>query len=265
MAIGAYSCIFFSLDLGLPLPVSVLCAAVFTAFAGFLIGFPSLKLTGDYLAIVTLGFGEIIRVLLTNLKSITDGPNGKRFPTVLQNGRTGPVISFLVITGTLALLVVLLQNFLRSSYGRAIFAVREDEIAANSSGIPIFRYKMIGFVSGAFLAGIGGSLYAMFIGFVKPDIASFTKSIDYLIYVVLGGMGSMTGSIISAYTLYMLQEFLRFLQNYRLLIYPLILIFVMIFRPQGLMGMKELSFVRLVSRLLACIRGKKIQGRAKFE
>ncbi|MDR3325171.1 MAG: branched-chain amino acid ABC transporter permease [Spirochaetaceae bacterium] len=255
MAIGAYACIFFSLELGLPLPASVLCAALLTAFAGFLIGFPSLKLTGDYLAIVTLGFGEIIRVLLTNLKSITEGPNGKRFPTALQDVRTGPVVSFVVITGALALIVVLLQNFLRSSYGRAIFAVREDEIAANSSGIPIFRYKMAGFVAGAFIAGVAGSLYAMFIGFVKPDMASFAKSIDYLIYVVLGGMGSMTGSIIAAYTLYMLQEFLRFLQNYRLLIYPLILIFVMIFRPQGLMGMKELSFVRLASRLSARIRG----------
>jgi branched-chain amino acid transport system permease protein len=107
---------------------------------------------------------------------------------------------------------------------------------------------MIGFVTGAFIAGIGGSLYAMYNGFIKPDMASFNKSIDYLIYVVLGGMGSMTGSIISSYVLYSLQELLRFLQNFRLLIYPLILILVMIFRPQGLMGMKELSFTRLVTR-----------------
>ncbi|MDR2864747.1 MAG: branched-chain amino acid ABC transporter permease [Spirochaetaceae bacterium] len=250
MAIGAYACMFFSGDLGLPLPLGLLLAALVAAFAGFLIGFPSLKLTGDYLAIVTLGFGEIIRVLLTNLKSITEGPDGKKFTTILQDINSGPFLSFLVVIGSLALIVVLLHNFLRSTYGRAIFAVREDEIAANSSGINIFRYKMIAFVIGAFIAGIGGSLYAMFIGFINPDMASFSKSIDYLIYVVLGGMGSMTGTIIATYSLYMLQEFLRFLQNYRLLIYPVILILVMIFRPQGLMGMKELSFVRLTRRFV---------------
>jgi branched-chain amino acid transport system permease protein len=147
-----------------------------------------------------------------------------------------------------------LQNFLRSTYGRAILAVREDEIAADSSGIGIFRYKMLGFVTASFLAGLGGGLYAMVIGFVKPDVASFTKSIDYLIFVVLGGMGSITGSVLAAYVLTALQEFLRFLQDYRLIIYPLILIFVMLFRPQGLLGMKELSFVRLWGRLMRRIK-----------
>jgi branched-chain amino acid transport system permease protein len=257
MAIGSYACIFFTLNLGIPLPVSALMAALLTAFAGFLIGFPTLKLTGDYLAIVTLGFGEIIRVLLMNFRSITEGANGKRFPTILQDAVEGPFLSYIIITGSLALIVILLQNFLRSSYGRAIFAVREDEIAANASGIPVFRYKMLGFVLGAFIAGLGGALYAMFIGFVKPDMASFNKSIDYLIYVVLGGMGSMTGSIIAALVLYSLQEFLRFLQTYRLVIYPLILILVMIFRPQGLMGMKELSFVRLAARVRGMVARKK--------
>jgi branched-chain amino acid transport system permease protein len=249
MAIGAYSCVFFCVNLALPLPAGAILGSIIAAFAGFLIGFPSLNLTGDYLAIVTLGFGEIIRVLLTNLKSITEGSNGKRFPTVLQNVVSGPALSFAAVSATLVLILILLRNFLRSSYGRAIFAVREDEIAANSAGIHIFRYKMIGFVTGAFIAGLGGSLYAMYNGFIKPDMASFTKSIDYLIYGVLGGMGSMTGSVIASYVLYSLQEFLRFLQNFRLLIYPLILILVMIFRPQGLMGMKEFSFTRLVSRV----------------
>ncbi|MDR1099407.1 MAG: branched-chain amino acid ABC transporter permease, partial [Treponema sp.] len=111
-----------------------------------------------------------------------------------------------------------------------------------------------GFVIASFIAGIGGCLYAMVIGFVKPDVASFNKSIDYLIFVVLGGMGSMTGAVLAAYVLTYLQEFLRFLQDYRLIIYPLILIFVMLFRPQGLLGMRELSFVRLCQRVLAFIR-----------
>ena len=245
MAIGAYACISLNMDIGLPLPLSAALAALLTSLAGFLIGFPTLKLTGDYLAIVTLGSGEIIRVILTNIKEVTGGANGRQFPNILS---FAPGLLFFTVTLTLVIIVTLLQNFLRSSFGRAILAVREDEIAANSSGISVFRYKMTGFVSAAFIAGLGGALYAIVIGFVKPDIASFTKSIDYLIFVVLGGMGSMTGAILAAYVLTYLQEFLRFLQDYRLLIYPLILIIVMLYRPQGLLGMKELSFVRLWDR-----------------
>jgi branched-chain amino acid transport system permease protein len=256
LAIGAYACIFFNLDAGLPLPLAALCAVLLTTLAGFLIGFPVLKLSGDYLAIVTLGFGEIIRVVFINLKTLTGGPNGRQFTTAMAlNGN----LAFTVVTIALVVILALLQNFLRSSYGRAIMACREDEIAAASCGIDIFRYKMTGFVTAAFIAGIGGSLYAMVNGFVRPDIAQFLRSIDFLIYVVLGGMGSMTGSILSAYVLTYLQEFLRFLQDYRLLIYPLILIFIMLFRPQGLLGMRELSFVGLFRRLALLFRGKTAQ------
>ena len=253
LAIGAYSCIFFSFDLGFPLPLAALCAVLLTALAGFLIGFPVLKLSGDYLAIVTLGFGEIIRVVFINLKALTGGPNGRQFTTVMvMNGE----LAFAIVTAMLILLTALLQNFLRSTYGRAILAVREDEIAANSNGVDVFRYKMLGFVIAACIAGIGGSLYAMVVGFVKPDLAQFLKSIDFLIYVVLGGMGSMTGSILAAYVLTYLQEFLRFLQDYRLLIYPLILILVMLFRPQGLLGERELSIVGVWNRLIRMLRRK---------
>ncbi len=245
-AIGAYTVIIFSQDLGIPLPICVLIAPFIAAIFGFLIGFPTLKLEGDYLAIVTLAFGEIIRVILINVKNITGGPNGKSFKYSFMRDDLfwGPAISYLVIIGTLVLIIVLLQNFLRSTYGRAIKSVREDEIAANSNGISVFKYKMIGFVIAALIGGIGGALYAPFIGFIKPDLASFNNSINALIYVVLGGMGSITGSVVAAFVLTYLQEFLRFLQNYRLLFYPVVLIIVMLFRPQGLMGMKELSFVK---------------------
>ncbi|MDR2477245.1 MAG: branched-chain amino acid ABC transporter permease [Treponema sp.] len=254
LAIGAFACIFFNFDAGLPLPLAAALAVLLTAFAGFLIGFPVLKLSGDYLAIVTLGFGEIIRVVFINLKAITGGPNGRQFTTIMKlNGE----LAFVVTTALLVVMLALLQNFLRSTYGRAIMACREDEIAANASGIDIFRYKMLGFVIASFIAGVGGVLYAMVVGLVQPNAAQFLKSIDFLIYVVLGGMGSMTGSILSAYVLTYLQEFLRFLQDYRLLIYPFILILVMLFRPRGLLGMKELSFVRLVDRIVAKIRGGK--------
>jgi len=246
MAIGAYSCIFFSLDVGLPLPIAAFCAILLTAFAGFLIGFPVLKLSGDYLAIVTLGFGEIIRVVFNNLRAITGGPNGRQFVTeIVLNGE----LAFIVTTITLVIVLALLMNFLRSTYGRAIMACREDEIAANASGINTFRYKMTGFVIAAFLAGIGGCLFAMAVGFVRPDVAAFIRSVDYLIFVVLGGMGSMTGSILAAYVLTYLQEMLRFLQDYRLLIYPLILILFMMFRPKGLLGTKEFSFVGFVNKI----------------
>lgn len=142
-------------------------------------------------------------------------------------------------------------------------AVREDEIAANSSGISVFKYKMIGFVIASFVAGIGGALYAPFIGFVKPDLASFNRSIDYLIFVVLGGMGSITGSVLAAFVLTYLQEFLRFLRDYRLFIYPLILIFVMLFRPQGLLGMRELSFVGFWAKIEAWHKTRKGKSHAK--
>ena len=244
-ALGAYSVILLTSECGIPLPVSIILGGLIAAFFGFLIGFPTLKLEGDYLAIVTLAFGEIIRVVLVNLKGTTGGPNGKQFSTVFTTSLDhGAAISYLSVIGSLVLIIVLLQNFLRSTYGRAILAVREDPVAANSNGIGVFRYKMIGFVIASFIAGIGGALYAPFIGFVKPDLASFNNSINDLIFVVLGGMGSITGGILAAFVLTILQEVLRFLRDYRLLIYPVILILVMLFRPQGLLGVKELSFVK---------------------
>jgi len=257
MAIGAYVCIWFSQAMHFPLPLAMVTGALFAAVAGFFIGFPTLKLSGDYLAIVTLGFGEILRVIFVNLKAFTGGANGKRFTTILAASAD---IAWIVIIGTLAAVVIFLQNFLRSTYGRAIFSVREDEIAANSNGISVFKYKMTGFVVAAFVAGLAGALYAPFIGFVKPDLSSFNRSVDYLIYVVLGGMGSVTGSVIAAFVLTYLQEFLRFLKEYRLLIYPVILILVMLFRPQGLLGMKEFSFVRAWQKVTAR-RGTKDVGK----
>lgn len=246
MAIGAYVCIWLAQTVGVPLPFAIFVSGIVAAFSGFLIGFPTLKLSGDYLAIVTLGFGEILRVIFVNFKSFTGGANGKRFTTILAARAD---YAWIVIIGSLVLVVVFLQNFFRSTYGRAILSVREDEIAARSNGINAFKYKMAGFVIAAFIAGIAGGLYAPFIGFIKPDLASFNRSIEYLIYSVLGGLGSVTGSILAAYILTYLQEFLRFLQDYRLLFYPVILILVMLFRPQGMLGTREVSFVGIWNRL----------------
>lgn len=245
-AVGAYTVMILFQDVGLPLPVAMLIAPLVAVIFGFIIGFPTLKLEGDYLAIVTLAFGEIIRVVLINLKAFTGGPNGKslKYSVFRDDLVWGPALSYLLIIGMLVVIIVFLQNFLRSTFGRAILAVREDEIAANSNGVSVFKYKMIGFVIASCIGGIGGALYAPFIGYIKPDLASFNNSINALIFVVLGGMGSITGSVIAAFVLTYLQEFLRFMQNYRLLVYPVILILVMLFRPQGLMGMKEFSFIK---------------------
>ena len=242
MAIGSYSTIIFTQTLGIPMPVSIIMATLVTVIFGILIGFPTLKLQGDYLAIVTLGFGEIIRVLLVNFKGLTGGANGLQFSTIFFLRAD---YAYCLVISVLVVVVILLLNLVRSTYGRAILAVREDEIAANSVGVDVFKYKMIGFAIASCIAGLGGALYAPVMGFIKPDIASFNRSIDYLIFVVLGGRGSISGSIIAAFVLTFLQEWLRFLQDYRLLIYPLILIFVMLFRPQGLLGMKEVSILKI--------------------
>lgn len=245
MAIGAYSCIYFCEFLSIPFGISVILAGLFTAFIGFLIGFPTLKLKGDYLAIVTLGFGEIIRVVLVNLKDITGGPNGKSFASPFSGSS---LLTYIFLAVQLVVIIALVQNFIRSSYGRCILAVRDDEIAADSTGVSVFKYKMIGFIIASFIAGIGGTMYISLIGFIKPDNASFLRSIDYLIYVVLGGMGSTTGTVLAAFVLTILQEVLRFLEDFRLVFYPLILILVMLFRPQGLLGTREFSFTGFYER-----------------
>lgn len=257
MALGAYSTILLTTGAHLPLPLSFILSAGISGIAGFLIGFPTLKLEGDYLAIVTLAFGEIIKVVLTNLKFLTGGPNGKSFDTPVS---AYPYIASLVILSSLVLIIILVQNFIRSSYGRAILAIREDPVAARSCGIPVFRYKMAGFIIASVVAGIGGSLYVLLIGFIKPEQAGFSKSIDYLIFVVLGGMGSITGSVIAAYILTFLQELLRFLKDYRLLIYPIILIIVMLKRPGGLLGNKELSFVKVFDFIVSGKLIRSIKG-----
>ena len=263
-AIGAYAVVLLTSSCHVPLPVSIVLAGLVAALFGLIIGFPTLKLEGDYLAIVTLAFGEIIRVILVNLKSITGGPNGMRFLTFKNSvpAGHGTAVAYLTIVGSLVLIIVLFQNFLRSTYGRAILAVREDPVAANSNGIFVFRNKMVGFVIASFIAGVGGALYAPLIGFIQPKIFDFNASINDLIYVVLGGMGSMTGSVLAAFVLTGLQEGLRFLKDYRLLIYPVILIVMMLFRPQGLLGNREISFVKIwdsIPQLWKNIFAKKTQ------
>ncbi len=256
MAIGAYAAAVSVMQFNMPIFVGVIIGGIVTSVFGLVIGFPTLRLKGDYLAIVTLAFGEIIRVILVNMDALTGGAAGlKGVPyfvskeTIEKNPNAilwVPVLSFIFITLSVVIVLALVHNLLNSSYGRAIISVREDEVASGSMGVGTFRYKMIAFIISAFIAGVGGGLYAFLFNYLNPTDFNFIRSVDFLIIVVFGGMGSLTGTIVAGYLLTYLQEALRFLQDYRLVIYPLLLIIMMIFRPGGILGSREFSPTRLI-------------------
>jgi len=232
MAIGAYVSVVMTMRLDQPFMVGLICACLMAAFAGFIIGVPTLRLKGDYLAIATLGFGEIIRVVLQNINYV-GGPSGILGISKLT---TWPWL----FIGTLLTLVVIV-NLINSSYGRAIISVREDEIAAELMGINTTKYKVLAFVVGAMFAGLAGALYAHYFYIIKPDTFNFLKSFDILVMVVLGGLGSTTGAVIAAIFITTLTAALQPFPAIRMILYALILIIVMIYRPQGLMGNKEIG------------------------
>lgn len=224
--------------------IAVVLGGVVTSIFGLFIGLPTLRLRGDYLAIVTLGFGEIIRVVMVNLEQITGGAAGlKGIPSFSSDMLWSPTVSFVWVIGFMVLVIFLIRNLINSSHGRAMISIREDEIAANSMGINVFYYKMFSFTLSTFIAGIGGGLYALFFGYLNPTMFNFLKSVDFVIIVVLGGMGSITGTIISGFVITYLPEFLRFLQDYRLVIYPVVLIFIMMMNNKGISLVKWLKEV----------------------
>lgn len=240
MAIGAYVSaalsFYFQPDMDIPIVNELLflffllLGGLSASFCGFIIGLPSLRLKGDYLAIVTLGFGEIIRVVILNMNFIGGARGFTNIPE-----RAG----FFWIYLCAFLTVLFLWRTVYSVKGLSFSAVREDEIAAESVGIGATRVKVTAFVTGAFLAGIGGGLFAHFNTYLNPSSFTFLKSIEFVAMVVLGGMGSLTGSILSAILLTSLPEFLRVVSDYRMVIYSLLLIVMMIWRPAGIMGFKE--------------------------
>lgn len=235
MSIGAYTCALLILkDPTMPnFLLGTLLGALLAALVGFLVGLPTLRLRGDYLAIATLGMAEIIRIMFINMDKITNGPRGLSGIPRFVNWTW----LFIFTVGT----VLLIRNFLRSSHGRACIAIREDEIAAETMGINATWYKVLAFVIGAFCAGIAGALYASYFYFIKPDLFGFLKSVDILVMVVLGGLGSISGSILAAILLAVISTLLQSFSEIRMILYALILIVIMIFRPQGLLGSKEIS------------------------
>lgn len=242
MSIGAFTSAIFTIKLGMPFSINILGSGIMAALFGVIIGFPTLRLSGDYLAIATLGFAEIIKVVFLNL-DITNRALGLSVP---PPNTPIPLPVYVLLITVLAIFVMSLIH--NSRFGRALKAIREDEIAAEAMGINATRYKIMAFSIGAFFAGIGGGLYAHFIAYINPSDFAFLKSIDILNVVVLGGLGSIPGTVLGASLLTTAPEFLRFMSQYRMLVYGVMLVFLMIFRPNGLMG--GFSFRQLILKTL---------------
>lgn len=207
--------------------MSLLAGGLAAAFCGVLLGFPSLRLTGDYLGITTLGFGEIVRVVFINMK-ITGGASGL---TGIPRETNIFLVYFIVI-----LTIWGMYRIQNSRFGRALTAIREDEIVAETMGINPLLYKIKAFAIGTFVAGISGSLFAHMMQYLHPADFGFARSFEILNFVVLGGLGSIPGTILGTAILSLAPEFLRFVKEYRMLIYGALMVTMMIFRPNGLLG-----------------------------
>ncbi len=227
LSLGAYASAILSLQYNAPFALALLGGALTAAFFGFLIGIPTLRLEGDYLAMVTIGFAEIIRVFFLNF-----GPGGKAV------GLSGipQETTFVTVWVMVIVVVILNRKLLSSRVGRSLYAIRENEIAAEACGINTTRMKVMAFTVGSFLGGLGGGLYSHYMYYINPQDFGFMRSIEILNMVVLGGMGSIPGTIIGAVTLTILPEMLRIVNEYRLLFYGALLVILMIFRPNGLLG-----------------------------
>ncbi len=258
MSIGAYSSAIVTTlladQISLPAPVMYLIAifvgGIATGFIGMLVGIPALRLSGDYLCIVTVAVAEIVRVVLSNfgIPAITGKATfGKSFAGIAK------LSDYHYVYITMVICVVLMYCYIRSRYGRALIAIREDRIAAAASGINVTRTKVMTFTISAFFAGVAGAVYAHYITTLVPTYFNFSKSSEFLAIVILGGSGSMTGSIVAAPILSALPQLISYVvpafASYRMLVYAVILVVVMIFKPTGLFGTREFSLVKLLERI----------------
>jgi len=266
MCIGAYTSAYFTTILFkassmayfpqlLLFVFSLIMGGFIAAIAGIIIGLPTLRLKGDYLAIVTLAFGEVIRSIIRasdEIAAFLSQIGLVKFSETISkiNGPRGlstiPALSKFWLVYVIAIIsIIIMRNFIYSTHGRACLSIREDELASETMGINTTHYKIIAFSLSAFFAGVGGGLFAHVLRFIHPDNFSFIKSIDYLIYLYAGGMGSITGSILAATGLTILPEFLRVInfQQWRMVVYPLFLVILMLRKPDGIFGNREFSFL----------------------
>ena len=240
-AIGAYTYALINLYYHFPFWPSIIFSALIAGAFGLLLAIPALRLSGDYMAIVTLGFGEIIRIILNNLDEITGGPNGLlgiSHPT-LWNGYSfgvNPTPYYYLLLFFCTFIALALARLENSRIGRAWVAMREDELAASCMGVDLVRAKLLAFGLGASIAGVAGCIFAAKQGTISPDSFDFILSVTVLAMIVLGGLGSIRGAILGAFVLTLLPEMLRGFQMYRMLLFGIALILMMLFRPQGLLG-----------------------------
>jgi len=220
--------------------IFLIAGGLFSALLGIIIGIPTLRLKGDYLAIATLGFGVIIRVIIYNM-DVVGGARG--FPGIPQLTNSVWVMFWAFIC------FIVLYRMINSSHGRAIISIREDETASEAMGVNTTYYKVLAFSIGAFFAGVAGGLFGHYLMLLHPASFTFMRSVEILLMIVLGGLGSLTGSIIGAFVLTVLPEALRGFSSLRLIIYSLTLIVLMLIRPTGLMGNKEISLGSIVRKL----------------
>ena len=241
-AVGAYTYAILATGHGMDfwpaLPIAAFVAGIF----GLFLGAPTLRLRGDYLAIVTLGFGEITRIVLNNWDGLTGGPNGISGvprPSMGPLAFTSLSHFYFLVLAMLVLTVFVVRRLNDSRVGRAWIAIREDEVAAEAMGVNTTAMKLLAFALGAMLAGLAGVFYVAKMGFVSPESFNFLESITILCMVVLGGMGSIPGVILGAVILYLLPEALREFQQFRMLAFGGALVAIMVFRPQGFIGTKR--------------------------
>ena len=240
MAIGAYTAGYFSTVLHTPFAVSILAGGCMAMIVSFFIGALTLNLKGDYFCIATLGFGESIRLLLNNI-SFLGGARG--MSSIPRKSNLISVYTIVVIG------IIFMWCLLRSRHGRNMIAIREEELASQSIGINVFRYKMTSLAISALYAGVGGALWAHRLTFIQPLNFQLTKSTEMLIMVIIGGLGSITGSLFGAFFLTSLPEIFREFSTWRMVIYGLAVVLVMVFRPQGILGGIEFSPTGIFRRL----------------
>lgn len=240
LALGAYFTAIVGIRLEwLPCPVILLLAGIFTGIIGFLLGIPILRLRGFYIAMATLAFGVVVSEIILQWSSLTNGDDGLQVPVATIAGfafDTDYKLYYLIICVTL-LLTILAKNFVGGYIGRAFIALRESEIAAQTIGIDLAKYKTIAFAISAFYTGVAGGLFAYLITFLSPDAFTLELSIDFIAMIVIGGMGSILGSIIGAIILTGMQQVLAGLLDLQILIFGLSLIVFTIFMPRGISGM----------------------------
>jgi branched-chain amino acid transport system permease protein len=238
--IGSYTSAILATRFAMPFPVSLVAAAVVTAASGLLLSIPALKLSGHFLAVITIAFGLILHLLSINLEFITNGVSGISGiprPSFGSWSMKSDVVYYWLVLAILALVSLLVSAYVRSGYGRALRALRDDEIAAGCMGVDVNLAKVHAFVISAAIAGIAGCLYAHYVRYINPESFTLDISIRILIMMVVGGVGSILGSLVGAFVVYVLPESLRFLNDYYYLVFGFVIMLLMLVLPRGLVSL----------------------------